>query len=120
MGDGGDMVDSVSGSVSIALPQNCENLLFDSADSIVLCGSQPDMIRRALDKQVACLILCQTDVEPEWLENAGSTCVISTPLDASRVHRLIYQATPIGRPAPRRGSSPSTWTTTSTTCGRSC
>ena len=95
MGDGGD---SVSGTVSIALPQNCENLLFDSADSIVLCGSQPDMIRRALDRQVDCLILCQTDVEPEWLENAGKTCVISTPLDASRVHRLIYQATPISRP----------------------
>ena len=103
MGDGGDMVDSVSGSVSIALPQNCENLLFDSADSIVLCGSQPDMIRRALDMQVSCLILCQTDVEPEWLENAGSTCVISTPLDASRVHRLIYQATPIGRPCATEG-----------------
>ena len=93
MGDGGELVDSVSGTVSIALPQNCENLLFDSADSIVLCGSQPDMIRRALDRQVDCLILCQTDVEPEWLENAGKTCVISTPLDASRVHRLIYQAT---------------------------
>ena len=98
MGDGGELVDSVSGTVSIALPQNCENLLFDSADSIVLCGSQPDMIRRALDRQVDCLILCQTDVEPEWLENAGKTCVISTPLDASRVHRLIYQATPISRP----------------------
>lgn len=68
MGDGGDLVDSVSGSVSIALPQDCENLLFDGPDSIVLCGSQPDMIQRALDKQVACLILCQTDVEPAWLE----------------------------------------------------
>ena len=103
MGDGGDMVDSVSGSVSIALPQNCENLLFDSGDGIVLCGSQPDMIRRALDKQVACLILCQTDVDPAWLENSGKTCVISTPLDASRVHRLIYQATPIDRPCATKG-----------------
>ena len=27
MGDGGDLVDTVSGTVSIALPQNCENLL---------------------------------------------------------------------------------------------
>ena len=98
MGDGGDLVDSVSGSVSIALPQDCENLLFDGPDSIVLCGSQPDMIQRALDKQVACLILCQTDVEPAWLENAGKTCVISTPLDASRVARLVYQAIPISRP----------------------
>ena len=103
MGDGGDLVDAVSGTVSIALPQNCENLLFDSSDSIVLCGSQPDMIRRALDKQVSCLILCQTDVDPAWLENAGKTCVISTPLDASRVHRLIYQATPIDRPCATEG-----------------
>ena len=103
MGDGGDLVDSVSGSVSIALPQDCENLLFDGPDSIVLCGSQPDMIQRALDKQVACLILCRTDVEPAWLENAGKTCVISTPLDASRVHRLIYQATPIARPCATEG-----------------
>ena len=103
MGDGGDMVDSVSGSVSIALPQNCENLLFDSGDGIVLCGSQPDMIRRALDKQVACLILCQTDVDPEWIKDAGKTCIISTPLDASRVHRLIYQATPIDRPCATKG-----------------
>ena len=103
MGDGGDLVDTVSGTVSIALPQNCENLLFDSTDSIVLCGSQPDMIRRALDQQIACLILCQTDVDPAWLENAGKTCVISTPLDASRVHRLIYQATPIDRPCATEG-----------------
>ena len=98
VGEGGDLVDSLSGSVSIALPQNCENLLFDSSDSIVLCGSQPDMIRRALDMQVSCLILCQTDVDPEWVKDAGKTCIISTPFDASRVHRLIYQAIPISRP----------------------
>ena len=98
VGEGGDLVDTLSGSVSIALPQSCENLLFDSRDSIVLCGSQPDMIRRALDMQVSCLILCQTDVDPEWLKDAGKTCVISTPFDASRVHRLIYQAIPISRP----------------------
>ena len=75
MGDGGDLVDTVSGTVSIALPQNCENLLFDSTDSIVLCGSQPDMIRRALDQQIACLI--------------------STPLDPYRAVRLICHALPI-------------------------
>ena len=98
VGEAGHLVDSLSGSVSIALPQNCEHLLFDSKDSIVLCGSQPDMIRRALDMQVACLILCQTEIEESWLENAGKTCIISTPFDASRVHRLIYQAIPISRP----------------------
>ena len=98
LNDSGDLIDTVSGNVVIALPQSCENLLFDSSDSIVLCGSQPDMIRRALDMQVSCLILCQTDVDPEWIKNAGKTCIISTPFDASRVHRLIYQAIPISRP----------------------
>ena len=98
VGEGGDLVDTLSGSVSIALPQSCENLLFDSSDSIVLCGSQPDMIRRALDMQVSCLILCQTEVDPDLLENAGRTCVITTPYEASRVSRLIYQASPISRP----------------------
>ena len=98
VGEAGHLVDSLTGHVHVALPQSCENLLFHEKDSIVLCGSQPDMIRRALDLEVACLILCQTEVDESWLENAGSTCIISTPYDASRVHRLIYQATPISRP----------------------
>lgn len=98
LGEGGDLVDSVSGNVIIALPQSCENLLFSDPDSIILCGNQPDMIRRALDIGVQCIILCQTDVDPAWLEAAGSTCILSTPFDASRVARLIYQAIPISRP----------------------
>lgn len=98
LNDSGDLIDTVSGNVVIALPQSCENLLFNDPDNIVICGNQPDMIRRALDIGVQCIILCQTDVDPAWLENAGKTCVISTPLDASRVARLVYQAIPISRP----------------------
>lgn len=98
LNDGAEQVDRVSGVVTIALPQSCDNLLFSDPDSIILCGNQPDMIRRALDIGVQCIILCQTDVDPAWLENAGKTCVISTPLDASRVARLVYQAIPISRP----------------------
>lgn len=98
LNEDGQALDAISGNVHIALPQSCDNLLFDRADSIVLCGDQPDMVRRALEKGVACLILCQTDVDPEWIRDAGSTCIISTPYDASRVCRLIYQATPISRP----------------------
>ena len=98
LNDGAEQVDRVSGVVTIALPQSCDNLLFSDPDSIILCGNQPDMIRRALDVGVQCIILCQTDVDPAWLENAGKTCVISTPLDASRVARLVYQAIPISRP----------------------
>ena len=98
LNEDGHMADTVSGQVTIALPQSCDNLLFNTKDSIVLCGNQPDMVRRALDIGVACLILCQTDVDPHWLENAGDTCVISTPFEASRVARLIYQAIPVSRP----------------------
>ena len=95
--DGG-MAETLSGNISIALPQGSDNLLFSSPDTIVLCGSQPDIIRRALDIGVSAIILCQCEVDPKWLEGAGNTCVISTPFDASRVSRLIYQATPISRP----------------------
>ena len=93
----GDPVDTVSGTVSIAVPQSIENLLFEGQDHVVICGDQPDMIRRALEHQVSCLILCQTDVRPEWLEHVGRTCVISTPFDAAKVVRLVYQAIPVTR-----------------------
>ena len=98
LNDSGDLIDTVSGNVVIALPQSCENLLFSSSESIVVCGDQPDMIRRARDIGVSCLILCQTEVDPDLLENAGRTCIITTPYEASRVARLIYQASPISRP----------------------
>ena len=49
LNDTGDLVDSVTGDVVIALPQSCENLLWNGKDHIVLCGDQPDMIRRALE-----------------------------------------------------------------------
>ncbi len=98
LNESGHLAETVSGQVCIALPQSCENLLFNDRKSIVLCGNQPDMVRRALEVGVECLILCQTDVDPAWLEGADDTCVISTPFDASRVARLIYQAIPISRP----------------------
>ena len=98
LNDTGDLVDSVTGDVVIALPQSCENLLWNGKDHIVLCGDQPDMIRRALETNVCCLILCQTEVDQELLANARNTCIISSPYDASRVARLIYQAIPISRP----------------------
>lgn len=89
--------DSVSGEISIALPQKIETLLFSSKDSIVICGNQEDMVKRALEIGVNCLILCQTDVDPSWLSGPTSTCIISTPLDANKVAKLIYQAIPIAR-----------------------
>lgn len=87
----------ISGEVTIALPTGRENLLFSNKNSIVVCGDQPDMIRRALDLQVNCVIVCQAEVSPELLETAGETCIVSTPIDAYQALRLIFHAVPISR-----------------------
>ena len=92
-----DAPDLVSGEVTIALPASRENLLFSSPDSVVICGDQPDMVQRALDLQVNCVIICQGEVPQELLERAGKTCVISTPIDAYQALRLIFHALPIAR-----------------------
>lgn len=97
LNDGEDGVDQISGEVVIALPQSRQGLLFSQTDSVVICGHQPDLIRRALELNVNCLILCQTEM-PEELRNLETkTCVISTPCDAYRAVRLVYHSTPIGR-----------------------
>ncbi len=95
--EAGDHTDQISGEVTIALPQNRENLMFNSADAIVLCGHQPDMIRRALEKNVNCLVLFQAELSDELRQLPTKTCIISTPHDAYRAVRLIFQSTPIGR-----------------------
>lgn len=97
LNDAGENTDVISGEVSIALPQSRENLLFRKSDSVVLCGHQPDMIRRALEMNVACLVLCQAELSEELRSLPTSTCIISTPFDAYRAVRLIFQSTPIGR-----------------------
>ena len=97
LNEAGENIDSISGEVTIALPQSRENLLFNKAESVVLCGHQPDMIRRALEMNVNCLVLCQADLEEELRNMPTKTCIISTPYDAYRAARLIFQSTPTGR-----------------------
>ena len=97
LNEAGDNTDTVSGEVTIALPQDQENLLFNKEDSIVLCGHQPDMIRRALEMNVNCLVLCQAELSEELRAMDTTTCIIATPYDAYRAARLIFQSTPIGR-----------------------
>lgn len=97
LNEDGNLVDTVSGRVTIALPQSRDNLLFSEQDSIVVCGHQPDMIRRAIDLGVRCVIVCQAEVEESLRGIRTNTCLISTPFDAYRVVRLIYQAIPICR-----------------------
>ena len=103
LNDAGENIDTVSGEVSIALPQRQENLLFNRPDSIVLVGHQPDMIRRALEMNVNCLVLCQAELSEDLRSFPTSTCIISTPHDAYRAARLLFQSTPIGRICNNRG-----------------
>jgi len=93
----GERTDTVSGEVTIALPQDRKELMFQSPDTIVLCGHQPDMIRRALEMNVNCLVVCQAELPQELLQIPTTTCLIATPFDAYRAARLIFQSTPIGR-----------------------
>ena len=91
----GEVKDTISGAVSIALPTDRENLMFSHPDSIVICGKQPDMVRRAIGMNVSCVIVCQAEVDQELLEQETDTCVISTPFDAYQVVRLICHAMPV-------------------------
>ena len=97
LNEGEQLRDVISGEVTIALPASRENLVFSDPESIVVCGDQPDMIRRALDVGAAGVIVCQAEVDPVLLEEAAGkgTCIISTPYDAYRAVRLLYHALPI-------------------------
>ena len=97
LNEAGERTDTIAGEVTIALPQSRQELMFQSTDSIVLCGHQPDMIRRALEMNVNCVVLCQAELPSELRQLETSTCVITTPFDAYRAARLIFQSTPIGR-----------------------
>ena len=97
LNEGGDLRDVISGEVTIALPAGRENLLFSNRDSIVICGNQPDMICRAVDLGINCVVVCQAEVEQSLLDRAGDTCIISTPIDAYQAVRLISHALPISK-----------------------
>jgi manganese-dependent inorganic pyrophosphatase len=90
-------INTVSGRIFVALPQNYEDAALTAPDSILICGNQPELIDRAIASGVGCLIICRSDIRPEWAACRSNTCIISTPLGARRVTRLIYQALPVER-----------------------
>ena len=97
LNDVGSHSDLISGEVVIALPQRREQLLFHKSESIVICGDQPDMIRRALELNVNCLILCETELPEEVRDIQTTTTILMTPYDAYRTLRLIFQSAPVER-----------------------
>ena len=95
--EAGEYLDTVSGEVVLAIPESRGPSLFGNPNSVVICGNQPDLIRQALERNVNCLVLCRTELDPELKKMETKTCIISTPCDAYRATRLIFQSTPIGR-----------------------
>ena len=91
----GSNVETITGDVVLALPQTYGNPQLTEPSSIVICGDQPEIIDAALKAGVCCLIICQADVDAHLTDYDGGTCIISTPLDARRVGRLIFQAMPV-------------------------
>ncbi len=96
LNDAGENTDTIAGEVNIAVPQSQENLLFQKKETIVLCGDQPDMMRRALDRNVSCLVVCQAEVPQDLREKPAETVIISTPFNAYQAARRIFQSAPVG------------------------
>ena len=97
LNEAGNMTDSISGEVVLALPKAHEAPLFNGRDYILLCGQQPEIIKSAVEAGVRCVVLCQAELSEELRTMPTDTCIISTPHDACRAARLIYHAIPVGR-----------------------
>ena len=91
------VITEISGEVALALPQNPDMAPFHSRDTILICGHQPDMLRKAVEFGVKCVILCQAELPEEIRRLAKNTCIISTPYDSYRTVRSIFQAIPVSR-----------------------
>ena len=85
-------INSISGKVVIALPSAFEAV--ESCSGIIICGNQPETVEKAAAAGAECIILCQAEINPDWAK-LDKPCIISTPLDARTVSRVIFQAMPV-------------------------
>jgi len=92
-----DVFDFISGDVVIALPTPGEGLKGVKEGAVVICGQQEDVVEQALQLKASCIILCQSSLAEKYHGLASQTCIITTPYDAWRAARMLYQATPVGR-----------------------
>ena len=92
-----NLTETVTGKVTVALPKAFDDASFTDKDTILICGEQPEIIQKALEAGVNCLILCQTEVPQELVDSTAPTCIISTPLNARQAARLIFQGIPVFR-----------------------
>lgn len=92
-----DSAETVSGEIVIALPHIHMHKTVLHADSIVICGDQPEVIEYALEQGVKVLIISGAKLPEELLPQCRQTLAISTPFDAYRAARSIMHAVPVGR-----------------------
>ena len=90
-----DYFDEISGEVIIALPGDSASHI--RSGSIVLCGDQQDIADHALESGAACLIFCATSLSEQYRNRSSATCMITSPFDAYRASRLIFQSIPVSR-----------------------
>ena len=86
----------LSGALVVALPTHA-GLPEITQDSIVLCGNQPEVMRLALERHAAALIICESEVDAALDVAGNGTCVIATPFDAYAASRLLFLAIPASR-----------------------
>ncbi len=97
LNDTRNVFDSVTGEVRIALPQADGQETPIQKGSVVLCGHQEALVRQAIEAGASSVILCQCELSEAFRGIDSPTCVISTPCDAYRAARMIYQSIPISR-----------------------
>ena len=97
-----EVVNTISGEVILALPQGTELPPFRQKETVLICGHQPEMLRRAVEFGVACVILCQAELPEDIRAIARETCIISTPYDSYGTVRRIFQAIPVSRVAQKQ------------------
>ena len=89
-----EVVNTISGRVTIALPCGLRELPFSGKDTVLVCGRQPEVIRSAAEAGIRCIVLCQAELPEELRQMETDTCIISTPYDTYRTIRLLFQSLP--------------------------
>ena len=97
LNDPANIFDTLTGTVRIALPIAEGQVSDITRDSIVLCGDQSEVIDEAIAASAQAVILCQSAGAERYMDMQSQTCIITTPYDAYKAARMLYQAIPISR-----------------------
>ena len=97
---GNSALTALSGELKIALPEAEPERVQLRRDMILVTGSDPAILCRAIEAKVACVVVSNAPFDPSVAESADDTLFITTPFDAYRAARLIIQSVPVERALP--------------------